>query len=147
MMSKGAFHESDMSVRALCKEEQTMKKHIFLTAFFLSLMTSTMALAEDDNPFSCNEGTGFTYHADGSVTVTTPWWGETEYESLEDALEAVFGFVPDLNIENSKYNNIVPNAPSNNSSSVKQRGRLIYTVREATELSKPTGNKFRLRYK
>ena len=116
----------------------------------LTLFASN-ALAEGS--VGCN-GKSFTYNADGTVTVTTDWGDEYIYASWEEAYMDIYGFIPAksweeggfdtyFNVNHSNNNS----SNSNNSGSVKQRGRLIYTVKEATEVAKDTGNTVRIRYK
>ncbi len=97
----------------------------------------------------------FAYNDDGTITVTVQDSDYT-FDSAEEAYEYIFGFVPVINLAESEYANweipsgfSLPSSSSSSSSGLdRQRGRLIYTVREANEVAKEGSvNKFRLRYR
>ena len=130
-----------------------MKKLFLISCLFTSLF-ALKAFA--DNGIECFSKT-FVYNDDGTVSVvaTTDWDTTIEgvYNSKEEAYMAVYGFIPAISWEaggfDAYFNVNYPTGqtPLNNNGSVKQRGRLIYTVKEATEVTKDTGNKVRIRYK
>ena len=98
-------------------------------------------------------GTVFTHNEDGTVTVSY-WWGDEVFDSAEEAYEYIFGFIPALNLADSEYAGWITLSSANNSSPSsssgldRQRGRLIYTVKEANKVAKEGAvNKIRLRYK
>lgn len=130
-----------------------MKRRNFLIALCAMFLLSTNAWSAEvgDDNIWCG-GQTFTYNDDGSVTVTWDGWDEgTTYDSLDDLYESLYGDAP-RNLEGSDlalmFGITLPQNSSNNNTSVKHRGRLIYTVQEATEVAKEGSvNRFRLRYK
>lgn len=115
--------------------------------FLLLFCSFAGAVSAEEKYIDCNRKS-FTYNEDGTVTVNT-WRGDETYDSAEEAYIAVYGFVPSLKISDSELNGLFQSANEQNSSSSNSNGRIkkIYTVEEATRLSKPTGNRFMVRYK
>lgn len=132
-----------------------MKIRTFLITLFATILVSANVWAEalEEVGIGCN-GKTITYNDDGSVTVSWDEWGEeVTYASIDDLYMDFYGFLPPKTFAeggfDQMFNIALPNnnSSNNNNGSVKQRGRLIYTVQEATEIAKDTGNKVRLRYK
>ena len=131
-----------------------MKRRFFIIALLTAVFVSANAWAGyRDDGIHC-EGKTITYNDDGTVTVKWDWDDEgTTYDSIDDMYLDFYGFLPPKTLAESGYDqyfNISSpnnNSSNNNNGSVKQRGRLIYTVKEATEIAKDTGNTVRLRYK
>ncbi len=133
-----------------------MKIKTFLIAFLTATFISAGAFAENNEEIGigCN-GKTVTYNDDGTVTLTWDDWDEgTTYNSLEEMYMDLYGFVPAATLAESglgQYFNI--SSPNNNSNQShngldRPRGRLIYSVKEATEVTKEGAvNKVRLRYR
>ena len=123
-----------------------MKKILLSLSFLLALMLPTISSAEQR--IYCGRR-DIVYNEDGTVSV---WRYDSEqvYDSLDDMFLDRFGFIPSRTLGESGYADLTSwnkGSSNNNSSSSKQRGRLIYTVEEASEASKDTGNTVRIRYK
>ena len=137
-----------------------MKIQTFLIAFLTTVLISASAQADPIGPgdfggdgIQCS-GKTYTYNADGSVTVKWDWDDEgVTYDSMDDYYMDVYGFIPPKTFAeggfDQMFNITSPNNSSNNQNGLnRQRGRLIYSVKEANEVAKDGSvNKVRLRYR
>ncbi len=123
-----------------------MRKILLLCLLFTLSLPSTV-LAEQR--IYCGRH-DIVYNEDGTISVWR-YENETVYDSLDDFFMEKYGFIPSRTLGESGYADLTSwnrDSSSNNSSSHKQRGRLIYTIQEANEVAKDgTTNKVRLRYK
>ena len=123
-----------------------MKKILLLVSFLAVLMFAFISSAEQR--IFCGRH-DIVYNEDGTVSV---WRYDSEqvYDSIDDMFMDLLGYIPPKTIKESGYADLTSwnkGSSNNNNTSTKTRGRLIYTVQEATEITKDTGNTFRLRYK
>ncbi len=128
-----------------------MKIKLFMTALLATIFFTSMNAKAWYNGEICEGNLVFTYNSDGSITVKDDYANEeVTYDSLDSLYMAMYGFIPPKTLaENETAQRLNIPMPNNNSnSSNKRRGRLIYTVQEANEVSKDGSvNKFRIRYK
>ena len=127
-----------------------MKAKIFILTL-LSLVCFSVGICYADDDIGCGRKT-ISYNDDGSVTLK--YEGDEEgitYNSLNDMYMSLYGFVPPLTLEESGYKQMFNISSTSHNSSIgsnKTRGRLIYSVQEANEVTKEgTVNRVRLRYK
>ncbi|MBR6408891.1 MAG: hypothetical protein IKS23_01430 [Alphaproteobacteria bacterium] len=136
-----------------------MKIQTFLIAFLTIVLISASAqagIAQVDfggDGIQCS-GKTYTYNADGSITVKWDWDDEgVTYDSMDDYYMDVYGFIPPKTFADGGFDQMFNITSANNSSQnqnglSRQRGRLIYSVKEANEVAKEGSvNKVRLRYR
>ncbi len=117
-----------------------MKIKILVAIFVLGCFVCNQSVACNDMNIEYGDGGGVTVKNYNGEVVGT-------YENIDDMFLQMFGYIPEMQLSESSMTPPSNHNTTSSSSSNKQRGRLIYTVKEAESLSKPTGNKFRIRYK
>ena len=111
---------------------------ILFAGIFYAQGSLALGMAKEGSDTSNCGSYSYSYADDGRVTVTDNEGNVLgTYSDFSAALTDMYGYAPEMTLS----------ASGNNSQSEQKAGRLIYTVQEAEKLSKPTGNRFRLRYK
>ncbi|MBR6408879.1 MAG: hypothetical protein IKS23_01370 [Alphaproteobacteria bacterium] len=130
-----------------------MKMKFFMISLFAALLFSVNVKAEEgDDGIYCG-GQTFIYNDDGTFTIRWDGGYEETYDSLDDYYTEMYGYLPDKNLADTDlmtmFNISLPNNSSQSQSGLnRQRGRLIYTVKEANDIAKEGSiNKVRLRYR
>ncbi len=130
-----------------------MKMKFFMISLFAALLFSVNVKAEEgDDGIWCG-GQTFIYNDDGTFTIRWDGGYEETYDSLDDYYMEKYGYLPDKNLEGSDlalmFGITLPQNSSNSGNGLNRpRGRLIYTVQEASEITKEGAiNKVRLRYR
>ncbi len=130
-----------------------MKMKFFMISLFAALLFSVNVKAEEgDDGIWCG-GQTFIYNDDGTFTIRWDGGYEETYDSLDDYYTEKYGYLPDKNLADTDFITIfgisLPNNnPGQSNGLDRPRGRLIYTVQEASEITKEGAiNKVRLRYR